>query len=413
MAEWTDDLLDAALDGVQFYYEDVEHTGGRRTVTHQFPKRDTPHTQDFGRLAFRERVRAFVIGDGYATTRNLLMGVLDAGGNHTFTHPRLGDMTVKLEGEYKMTETDQKGGYAEFNFTLVEAGLAFPLVTFPTLAKIDFLAADALEKLSTKTKFSLLGAIGAVLTSVRAGIDKATNSIRKVNGKISSALNLVDNISSAIDDFESATDALMSTPQALMSTMLSLANSAMSLVKDFIPPTITIEVEAPEIDFIGPTLEGFEELTEFETVGTVIPTPIPQSVIEEAAHLELTKSVQAAGLIASGSVFASLDLESAEQAAQIAQLLNAKFDDLLEHDFDTDIVEALYALKATLVAHFAQTASQLPTLTTFVPNDTIPTLPLVYDLYEDLTRDTDVIKRNKIRHPAFVQGGKPLSILSK
>lgn len=411
---WTDDLLEASLDGVPFLFESVETEIGRRTEVHEFAGRDEPFAEDLGRGAERYSIRAFVIGENYASVRDALMDVIRSGGDHDFQHPFHGIFTVKVEGKVKVTETDQEGRMARFDMTLVESGLAFPLVTRDSAAKINFISADATEKLSTKTKFKTLKAIGAVLKSIAAGLQKASSSIRKVNGKISAALNLVDNITASINEFEEELESLLGTPQALMNKLTALVTAAVNLVQEFVLDKIPrIEIDVAEPDFPKIVLDVLlGELGNFESEASVIPTPTEQAAIEVEAHLQLSNTVKASTLIACTNNLAMLELDSADSAQAISQALVEKFEHILLQDLDPEVIESLSALKAAAVEHFTETAAQLPNLTTYTPPYTAPALLIAYELYGDASRDADIIKRNKIRHPVFVAGGIELEVLT-
>src|SRR6516225_8058840 len=58
---WRDALLPAMFDGCPFFVEAGSQSGGRRIVTHQFPKRDMPYSEDMGRRATEFQVRGYVI----------------------------------------------------------------------------------------------------------------------------------------------------------------------------------------------------------------------------------------------------------------------------------------------------------------------------------------------------------------
>ncbi len=58
---WADKYQQAFFRGVPFYVERAELEAGRRLQVHTFPNRETPYTEDLGRLprgAAQDRVRA-------------------------------------------------------------------------------------------------------------------------------------------------------------------------------------------------------------------------------------------------------------------------------------------------------------------------------------------------------------------
>ena len=408
---WRDNLLDGALDGVPFEYEEVDNRFGRRTTVHEFPDREDPFTDDHGKKARRFSIRAFLVGENYSSTRDALIEVCEAAGDKVFTHPYRGDFGVKIDGECNYKERSDQGRYCEFTIPLVEAGLAFPQIQLLTLPNIGFIVPSLNAKIPN-TRFSLLGAIGAVLKSIIAGLNKAAAALRKVNGKIAGALNLVDSLSGAIDAFVDALDTLIATPGALLNELTQLCNSIMGLIDTFVDLVPTLDVTVEEPDFPALTLEVLEEMFGFVTVAEAIPTPTPQSEQEIEGHAVITKVFQTASLAAGTEQLAKLTLDSSEQAKSIMTNLADKFDLMLVQDFEPDIMESLTALKGAMVEHFSKQAATLPSVTTERINYPEPALTVSYRLYGQAELDTDIIKRNRIRHPTFVPAGVDLEVLT-
>jgi prophage DNA circulation protein len=407
MAGWRDNLLDGALDGVPFEYRTVENEFGRRVEVHEFPGRDDPFTDDLGRAARFFTIEAFVIGENYANFRDQLIEVIEKPGDKVFTHPYRGDFGVKINGRARMTESDTEGRFAKFTIPLVESGMAFPAIQLLTPPTIGLLIPDFLGKVP-KTKFNLLRAIGAVLKSIIAGLNKASSLLRKINGKIASALNLVDSLSGAIDAFTAALTTLINTPQALLNEMVQLMNSVMGLINTLTDLVPVLDVSVPEPDRVRLTLEVIEELFLFESVAEAIPTPTPQSAQEVEAHAVITKVFKVAALASGTGALSQLTLTSSTQAKTVIANLADKYDAMLSETFEPEIMESLIALKAGMVQHFSQAAQDLPEVRTVRISYPEPALVLAY---RESTSDVDFIRRNKIRHPAFVPAGVDLEVL--
>ncbi|NKJ03139.1 DNA circularization N-terminal domain-containing protein [Rhizobium sp. SG741] len=118
---WRQLLLPASFRGVPFHVEGGAKQGGRRTVTHEYPKRDDPYTEDMGRRARKFSISAYVIGDEYTIDSELLAAALDTEGGGTLIHPTMGIMNVVCDG-YSRSEQREEGGMARFEILLVEAG---------------------------------------------------------------------------------------------------------------------------------------------------------------------------------------------------------------------------------------------------------------------------------------------------
>lgn len=142
---WQDNLRKATFRGVPFQVDSHEGTFGRRTVTHEYPLRDKPYVEDLGRKARGMTIEALVLGAGYMTARDLLIGAFEQPGSGTLVHPYLGELTVTVT-EIKLRESTAEGGVARFTITFVESGDAtFPTAATDTGGAVDK-AADAAEE---------------------------------------------------------------------------------------------------------------------------------------------------------------------------------------------------------------------------------------------------------------------------
>lgn len=152
--EWRDSLQLASFRGIYFHVETSGRQSGRRTVTHQFPKRNVPYAEDMGREAVHWSFTAYILlndkklhasaNHGRSNNapyfdmlqhRNLLIEALEMDGPADLIHPSLsmsysggregasqgGVMLVMCE-RYSISESRTKGGYYELDLQFVEAG---------------------------------------------------------------------------------------------------------------------------------------------------------------------------------------------------------------------------------------------------------------------------------------------------
>lgn len=408
---WKDNLLPGKLGGVPFEYRVVKQTGGRRAEVHEHAGRDDPFVEDLGRKAREWRVQAFVIGENYASAREDLIDQLEKKGPLEFQNPYRGVFTVNVVGEYDLTEDIDNGRMAMFEFTLVESGKSFITFNVPTPAKVQAIAVDVKTKLSSKTKLKVLGAIGSVLSSIARGMNSASSALRKVNGKIAAKLNLVDNITQSISDFEDEIVTLIATPQVMLDKFIALGTSVVNLIKNFVPPTKEIDVEGFEPDTVSLALVTLDSLFVFITEGDSIPTPTPQSELETDAHEAITGTMQAMAVASVVESLVELELKSADQAEAILESVGEKLDSLIAFNFDGEVIESLLTLKAATTEYYTKLAINLPRVRPIEIASTVPALRLAYELYGDANQDADIIKRNRVRHPAFISGGSTIEVL--
>mgnify|MGYP005795715279 FL=1 len=118
--------LQASFKGVQFYVQASDASGGRRTVTHEYPQRDEPFTEDLGRAARHYRFEAFVLGSDFIDQAERLRDAIESPGAGTLVHPEFGELEVLAVGGATVSFS-QSNRIARFSLEFVEAGLnAFP-----------------------------------------------------------------------------------------------------------------------------------------------------------------------------------------------------------------------------------------------------------------------------------------------
>jgi prophage DNA circulation protein len=140
---WRKDLLPAHFDGKLFRVDTGTRESGRRIVTHEFPKKEQPYSEDMGRHAVAFTVRGYCISYpnetpgaaslyllDYRIARDALQLRLETGGPGVLQLPLLDPMRVVCQ-RYRLTEEDKLGGYCTFDMQFVEAGVQ------PFAAQID------------------------------------------------------------------------------------------------------------------------------------------------------------------------------------------------------------------------------------------------------------------------------------
>lgn len=450
---WRDDLLPAKLNGLEFLYREVQSTGGRRTQVFEFPTRENPFVEDLGRSAYKWAIQAFLIGDNYHVTRDDLLDILDTAGELTFQHPYRGEYKVRLLGEYTVSENDTEGGVCDITFTLVESGESTPEIHIASPAKVKKLAAATKTTLAKNTRFDMARALANVRNSALAGLYKATSALRKINGAVSGALSVVDSAVFALDEFQRQLTTLMDTPQKLMNKLLALQTQMQTMVRDFSPAAVlqtaidkdpaiagimqikdTSIADAEDVTPVADVsplslaLDMGDTMTEFESApydpdvqGTDIPAQdgiiandSEQSEIEVTAHVALELVMRAGGLAALAETLTEIPFESAQQAETILADMTAKFRALLlTDDLDKETFQVLSLLQTAFVEYVRDSARGLPTVSEYDAYDTIPALLIAHELYDDCTRDSDIVTRNRVAHPGFVPGGSVLEVLSE
>jgi prophage DNA circulation protein len=131
-----DQWVPASFRNAPFFTEATSRDNGRRIITHEFPKKDIPYSEDMGRKAKSFTIRAYCItypmtldGDNgslynidYRIVRDALLTALEAPGPATLVLSTLPSENVVVN-RYRLTEEERFGGYCTFDIEFAEFGL--------------------------------------------------------------------------------------------------------------------------------------------------------------------------------------------------------------------------------------------------------------------------------------------------
>lgn len=129
---WRDILLSAqaSFRGVMFHLENAAVSSGRRTVVHEYPKRDKPYSEDMGRAARRLQFSGYLVYRPsnplyvYTEQRVLLYEALEKDDSGYLIHPVYcpGSGLLVMCERFSLIEGRERGGYTQFEMQFVEAG---------------------------------------------------------------------------------------------------------------------------------------------------------------------------------------------------------------------------------------------------------------------------------------------------
>lgn len=399
----SDDLRPASFRGVPFQVESTELGAGRRTQLHEYPQRDKPYVEDLGRATRDLSFSGFVVGEDYVKQANALLGALEEPGPGTLIHPWFGTLKVSLKDTARVS-FDAGLGQARFSMSFVEAGeLEFPSSQTSTQAASRIAAAD-LEKASVKSfadRFSIKGFQDFVAAAASGNLGNmlgiiSSSEIGKVLGFANS---LANTVSTAI--------ALISNPatlgfkilgafglSGLATTVAAWANIVRSLSRvgtskklaDPPPPAVyTPSRQQAYVNTCAVNALGRQALIA-QAVGasSLVGTKVDSTARPVVCHTDL--------VAVRNELIAAIDQES-----------------LIASD---EVYTALMKARAAVWKDLTTRARESARLTSLTPNEVLPAVVVSYDYYEDAARDSDIVARNRIRHPGFVPV-LPLKVLTR
>lgn len=387
-------LREASFRGARFEVDDVEASGGRRVVLHEYPLRDTPYSEDLGRRAREFSVRGYIVQGrtyDYASARADLLKALEAYGAGELVHPWHGEVRVVVD-DYRLRETTEQGGLLELDIRFREAGQ----LTNPAAAT------DTAQSVTTAA------------TSVRQALKDSFLST------FAPALDELDKLATALDDAVGLALEYLSLPQSLMAAGLAWAQSLLAT------PAALFDALS---GFFGGLLGNGNEGTAVPSAsGTAARTPSRaviaadsdalerllggSAVITSPAERVLRDTVAQVVVVEAAASTAHTDYTTADDALTDRDAVVESLD-AIEPVAGDSVFQCLAGLRRAVVTDLTTRGAELPRVRSVTLPGTVPALVAAYRIHADAARAAEIVSRNRIRHPGRVPGGIPLEVLSE
>lgn len=393
---WRDQLQPASFRGVAFHTVSDSATFGRRSVLHEFPFRDLPYVEDMGRKAREIRIVGFVLGADYLTALDSLIDAIEQPGSGKLVHPTLGELTVSIsDGGVIIDQSNAEGGVARISFSCIESGEArFPSAAAATQDVLKTRAGEAsLSAASGFTqRFDLDGLPG---WAQRLSIDRAQGFLDQVRGAIAPLAN-----------FASGRGTVLGILDAIAPQLGDLLRDGHSFTQQVgsLLGALRGGIDAPAAMRVLGTLDTYG------AGETHLPATTETRRREATNRDSLVEFLRATAAIDRAHAVAELEFDDFQQAVEVRDSVTAQIDIVADATTDDTLFDALTAVRAAVVRDVATRGADLARLVTVTPQATMPALVLAHDLYQDASRDADILMRNRIVHPGFVPAGRSLEV---
>lgn len=425
---WKDNIQDGSFRGAKFWADASDFASGRRTVTHQYPFRNVPFTEDLGREAWKIQIQAyvpcFVGNDDYMPARDALKSALEADGPGELAHPWLGSVEAQVQS-FSFTEEKKRGGVAFFSVTFVEPGKKQAPSTSANMGARAVSAAAAARSASwagAASRFSTASKPEFVVGQVRTVFSLIADSVKKAAGKTGSksvnvAITRVSDLYAAAVETDITFSDNTAPLQAIQDVITGIAGAfeephkkykqfdgTYRRVSDSKNNMLSGPVEPGAVDallLVADAARGVEYMGGH--------TPMKEAIRESqkaSAGLARQTALAEAARLAPFIRWATFD----EAMAARARLMR----DLEQEAADVENDE-LFALLTDLRALVADTVpspeSQLPSIVIRDIEGTLPMLRIAYNEYDDAYKFDELCAMNPVRHPGFVPSGSRLRML--
>lgn len=388
-------LREASFRGARFEVDDVEASGGRRVVLHEYPLRDTPYSEDLGRRAREFSVRGYIIQGrtyDYASARADVLKALEAYGPGELVHPWHGEVSVVVD-DYRLRESMERGGLLELDIRFREAGqLANPTSSADTAKGV----ASAASSVRQALKNSFLSAFAPALDE----IDKAVTAL---NDAASLAMEYLGLPQSLIAEGLAYVQSLIATPAAFFDALVGLFGGLLGNENGTESGEKALAAPVPDASFSIASGEGTAPLESILGGSASITTEAERVIRDTVAQVVV---IEAAASTAH-TEYATADDALADRDAVVEGL------DTIEPAADDAVFLGLAELRRAVVTDLTTRGAELPRVRSVTLPGTVPALVAAYRIHADAGRADEIVSRNRIRHPGRVPGGTPLEVLSE
>lgn len=390
---WRERLRPGSFRGVAFHIDTDERPAGRRAQVHEYPQRDEPYTEDLGRQTRRYRISAYLLGPDYDQALQALIEALDQPGPGTLVHPFYGELQVVCLGDGTRISHDRReGGYCRIAMSFVEAGqLRYPegQVNSRVQARTS---ADLLDQ-AALADFAAVFDVVSWPDYVRAAAEDLVGDLSDfvADGFMAAPLELTDLLS----DFVGTATSALSTP-------MDLGRSVQGMVGDVAGLLDSGDRLDPLLD-LG-RFSGSTETALFDTAA-------------RRAQADNTRAlaglIRRAALAETARTTADMEWGVLDDALTARDRIGGSLDAEAQRPAISDrTFRALTELRTTTVRDITRRAASVPQLRTVRPSTPMPALVLAYDLFEDAGRESEIVTRNRIRHPGYLPA-EELAVLER
>lgn len=425
---WEDNLqLDGngSFRGIEFRVDSASSQIGRSVVVHRYPGRPHPFVQDQNRLSRQFNLVCYVVGPDYDVTRDELKEAFEKEGKGTLVHPFWGTFEVAVVSPVDIQEAWREGGMARFEL-IVEQVTDEPLTKVePDVADEVEIDADAAVEAAGNEftdSFSVVSAIDAVRQTAVDAINNLNSKLRAARAVVNTALQVVDDVGDSIDQMSSLAASLILAPVQLVASIKGVIGAVVGAISEIdaaFAQLITLGAQDTAATS-GPLFGDYRAAraraavldlaTNGDDLAPTVDDASSQGSIETRNQRALVNVYQAVAVIEAARAIVLLDFASRDAVIDLHQVVSDLIDELALEAGD-ELFAALRNLQDSFTRRMAQLAEALPELIEYTPPRTRPAICIAYDLHGDATRETELIARNQITNPNFVQGQVPLKVV--
>ncbi len=421
-SDWRSRIIQPTFRGVQFYCDESTSTFGRRTAVHEYPQYDIPYVEDMGRKGAVFSLDCYVIGDDWEDQRNRLLEACEQQGSGLLVHPDLGEWTVVCDSCTVVESKAKEARKASFQLTFFETGdNKGALTKISTQANVIAKSPDSIFSLGNAfatlykitqlpqyvadAMFDYVGDLTGIYNPY--GLLSAYDAVQDLlNGDIAMPWQVAAGISAYTSAFNNDYSDSGTQLEVVDATRNDNYTYQVYSTKDTLQRVKTTNAQRTYTVSPRDAVDHYLRICRVELINPKPADDVALSRHEQwqaGKHLEVCFKGMA--IIEATVAVAKVDVSSLTEAQVIwAEIIEA-FDAIINTASEVGDDQSFIALRTARAKFHADIQERAPSLAKLIYRSypvALPSLVIAYDVYEDVSRELEIIARNKIRHPGFV-----------
>ena len=435
IGSYFEQLRPASFRGMQFVSLGGASSFGRRNELHEYPKRDTPWSEDLGRAARRFQVTGYLVGDDVIQKRDIMIRMVETQDSGELIHSTYGRRTVSVMN-FTVIERWDKGRYFELHFDFVESGESvFPSAASATTSLIA--SAVSTLGLSAAADFAsnVLSTFAYGAAVVGMAVSTALTWYTTAKNLVGDARNLVDLVfdlpgsfgrfagSATVPTFSKyprAPPPSSSVPPDPLIVQATQARTGVTTASQMLADAAS-SLDASSTDAFATAAQGVASAVLAATADPSNGMRLLSSLADFQPSVPTTSSVIGTGMAtmqsACGDLFrraaigavasaaSTYEPTSADDAAAVRDTVTALIDSEIEiagNQGEDGTYGALRSLRAAVIQDLNSRGAGLAAIETFTMKANLPALVVAQRLYRDAGRADELVAQANPVHPAFM-----------
>lgn len=384
-----DNMYPASFKGASFFYIGGDTTGGRKTVTFEYPNKDFRFIEDLGENLKTFTIRGIIQGLFYDFEKRALIDALSSPGIGTFVHPHFGNIQCVATG-YTVTENLNNTGIAEFsmNFSQTEKSL------FPNASRNNI---TAIADLFASIYLAAPGFLDSTyLASTSLNIISGANKLQSISKRLLDIANTVPAIKTSDTTFTQQANSFDNNSFKIAAPEGEIGDNTVDLISSF--DGLTTDGES-RFD-ASKQLIGFgsdDQFIKFQT----------REIIERTNNTKsINGTVNGLAFINLSDAAKDIDYISEDDLNDTANLLDDLYDELIDsttNSFSNEFLDNINQMRNEVRVFFEQKRIIINKVIEIETNP-IPMTILAYKYYGNTDEYDNLLSINQITNPARVSG---------